>query len=135
MYVPAHFSPDEALVDELLRNHGAADLVTVTPQGLVATMLPFVWEPSAGSHGALQGHVARNNDQWKLPVTGEALYRTALTGRLLPAGGAVIAILLGIGAGVFGIMGMGKKRKLKGLAIAGLILGIIAIIGGIILLG
>src|ERR1700761_1860049 len=35
-------------------------------------------------------------------------------GCLLPAGGAVIAILLGIGAGVFGIMGMGKKRKLKG---------------------
>jgi transcriptional regulator len=73
MYIPAHFSPDEALVDELLRNHGAADLVTVTPEGLVATLLPFVWVPSAGAHGALQGHVARNNDQWKLPVTGEAL--------------------------------------------------------------
>ena len=66
MYIPAHFSPDEALVDELLRNHGAADLVTVTSQGLVATMLPFVWVPSAGEHGALHGHVARNNDQWKL---------------------------------------------------------------------
>ena len=37
MYIPAHFAPDEALVDELLRNHGAADLVTVTDQGLVAT--------------------------------------------------------------------------------------------------
>jgi len=73
MYIPAHFSPDEALVDELLRNHGAADLVTVTSQGLVATMLPFVWVPSAGEHGSLHGHVARNNDQWKLPVTGEAL--------------------------------------------------------------
>ena len=24
MYIPAHFSPDEALVDELLRTHGAA---------------------------------------------------------------------------------------------------------------
>jgi transcriptional regulator len=73
MYIPAHFSPDEALVDELLRNHGAADLVTVTPQGLVATMLPFVWVPSAGEHGSLHGHVARNNDQWKLDSLGEAL--------------------------------------------------------------
>ena len=67
MYIPAHFSPDAALVDELLRNHGAADLVTVTEQGLVATMLPFVWVPAAGEHGALHGHLARNNDQWKLP--------------------------------------------------------------------
>jgi len=73
MYIPAHFSPDEAQVDELLRNHGAADLVTVTPQGLVATMLPFVWVPSAGEHGSLHGHVARNNDQWKLDSLGEAL--------------------------------------------------------------
>ena len=55
MYIPAHFSPDEALVDELLRNHGAADLVTVTPQGLVATMLPFVWVPSAASTGRCTG--------------------------------------------------------------------------------
>ena len=39
MYIPAHFSPDEALVDELLRNHGAADLVTMTYQGLAATTL------------------------------------------------------------------------------------------------
>ncbi|HEX4092954.1 MAG TPA: FMN-binding negative transcriptional regulator [Trebonia sp.] len=73
MYIPAHFSPDEAQVDELLRQHGAADLVTLTSEGLVATTLPFVWVPSAGAHGALHGHVARNNDQWKLPATGEAL--------------------------------------------------------------
>ena len=47
--------------------------MTVTPEGLVATLLPFVWVPSAGVHGALHGHLARNNDQWKLPVIGEAL--------------------------------------------------------------
>ncbi len=73
MYIPAHFSPDEALVEELLTNHGAADLVTVTTDGLVATRLPFVWVPTAGEHGSLHGHLARNNAQWKLPVTGEAL--------------------------------------------------------------
>jgi transcriptional regulator len=83
MYVPAHFAPDEALVNELLRNHGAADLVTVTPRGLMATMLPFIYVPptddgeadghSAAGHGALHGHLARNNEQWKLDAAGESL--------------------------------------------------------------
>jgi transcriptional regulator len=83
MYIPAHFAPDPAQVDDLLRNHGAADLVTVTEQGLVATMLPFIYVPaseantvgphSAGKHGALHGHLARNNDQWKRRAAGESL--------------------------------------------------------------
>ncbi len=83
MYIPAHFAPDAAVVDELLRNHGAADLVTVTEQGLVATMLPFIYVPAdeastagphpAGKHGALHGHLARNNDQWRLSAAGESL--------------------------------------------------------------
>jgi transcriptional regulator len=73
MYVPSHFAPDPVLVDELLRNHGAADLVTLTERGMVATMLPFVYVPSAGAQGALHGHLARNNDQWKLDSVGEAL--------------------------------------------------------------
>ena len=73
MYIPAHFAPDDEAVGELLRNHGAADLVTLTADGLVATMLPFVYVPEAGEHGALYGHVARNNPQWKLPAVGEAL--------------------------------------------------------------
>ena len=73
MYVPAHFAADEATTGELLARHGAADLVTVTPQGLLATMLPFIYDPGAGERGALLGHLARNNDQWKEPVQGEAL--------------------------------------------------------------
>ena len=73
MYIPAHFAPDDETVGELLRNHGAADLVTLTEQGLVATMLPFIYLPEVGEHGALYGHVARNNPQWKLPAVGDAL--------------------------------------------------------------
>jgi transcriptional regulator len=73
MYVPGHFAADEKLVGELLRNHGAADLITLTDDGLVATMLPFVYVPEAGEHGALHGHLARNNMQWKLPARGESL--------------------------------------------------------------
>jgi len=82
MYVPAHFAVDEAAVSELLARHGAADLVTLTDEGLVATMLPFAYVPASSAgpaglgslgFGALHGHVARNNPQWKLPARGEAL--------------------------------------------------------------
>jgi transcriptional regulator len=73
MYVPAHFAPDEAAVHELLTHHGAADLITASPQGLLATMLPFVYGPQSGEHGALIGHMARVNDHWRQPAQGEAL--------------------------------------------------------------
>ena len=73
MYIPAHFAATAAEVDELLAKHGAADLITLTDDGLLATMLPFAYEPSAGRHGALYGHVARNNDQWRKPARGESL--------------------------------------------------------------
>jgi transcriptional regulator len=73
MYIPAHFAVDPAAVDELLAKHGAADLITLTDDGLLATMLPFAYEPSSGEHGALYGHVARNNDQWRKPARGESL--------------------------------------------------------------
>jgi transcriptional regulator len=70
MYVPRHFAADDETVQELLTHHGAADLVTMTPDGLVATMLPFVYD---SSRHVLLGHLARNNDQWERPVIGEAL--------------------------------------------------------------
>jgi transcriptional regulator len=73
MYIPAHFAADDATVQELLARHGAADLITLTEDGLLATMLPFAYEPAAGEYGALYGHVARNNDQWRKPARGEAL--------------------------------------------------------------
>ena len=73
MYIPEHFAVDDDTVRELLDNHGAADLITSTPQGLVATLLPFIFDRGAGDHGSLLGHVARNNDQWRLPTQGEAM--------------------------------------------------------------
>jgi transcriptional regulator len=78
MYIPAHFKPDTETVDDLLANQGAADLITLTEQGLVATMLPFLFDPpgsrpDAGALGSLVGHVARSNDQWRLPARGTSL--------------------------------------------------------------
>lgn len=73
MYIPAHFAagPDE--IRDLLTRPAAANLVTTTSQGLLATLLPFVFEPSVGEHGALHGHLARNNPQWSEASIGESL--------------------------------------------------------------
>lgn len=73
MYLPAHFAADDTEVRELLTQHGAIDLITATASGLTATLLPFVYYPTVNEHGALLGHVARNNDQWRQQVLGEAL--------------------------------------------------------------
>jgi transcriptional regulator len=73
VYVPAHFAADDALVRDLLVNHGAADLVTSTAVGLQATFLPFLFDPAVGEHGALLGHLARNNDHWRAEPIGEAM--------------------------------------------------------------
>lgn len=77
MYLPAHFAaPDDAAVRDLLAGLGAADLVTSTDEGLRATPLPLVHDAPAeptGGWGSLLGHLARNNDQWRLPARGEAL--------------------------------------------------------------
>ena len=62
MYVPTQFKPDDTAVQELLTHHGAADLITAGPEGLEATLLPFVYD---ADHAVLLGHFARNNDHWK----------------------------------------------------------------------
>jgi transcriptional regulator len=74
MYVPEHFAADDEVVRDLLSHHGAADLITSTAEvGLTATLLPFVFDATVGEHGALLGHVARNNDHWRHDSIGEAL--------------------------------------------------------------
>src|SRR3712207_83960 len=70
MYIPAHFSADDDAVRDLLTNAGAADLITGTARGLLATLLPVVYDAERHS---LLAHLARNNDQWREPVLGEAL--------------------------------------------------------------
>jgi transcriptional regulator len=70
MYVPKHFAADDAVVQDLLANHGAANLITSTADGLLATFLPLIYDAPANT---LLGHVARNNPQWKTPALGEVL--------------------------------------------------------------
>lgn len=66
MYVPEHFdAPDQAAVRELLARTGACDLVTWNRREMTATTLPLLFDPAAGEHGTLTGHLARNNTQWQ----------------------------------------------------------------------
>jgi transcriptional regulator len=78
MYLPTAFKPSDDDIRSLLGDLGAADLVTVTAKGMLATMLPFIYEPAGtrpgiGEAGALIGHLARKNEQWREPSIGEAL--------------------------------------------------------------
>ena len=70
MYVPKHFAASDADAAALLASLGAADLVTPTSGGLVATFLPLLHDADAGS---LVGHVARSNDHWRAEPVGESL--------------------------------------------------------------
>jgi transcriptional regulator len=73
VYVPSAFAVDDATVRGLLARARAADLVTPTASGLQATFLPLLHDPAAGEHGALLGHVARNNDHWRAEPVGDSL--------------------------------------------------------------
>jgi transcriptional regulator len=73
VYVPKGFEMDAGDVREFLLHHGAGDLVTHAQGQLLATLIPFVYDPSVGPQGALRGHLARNNEQWQHHSEGEAL--------------------------------------------------------------
>src|SRR5215470_3378657 len=65
MYVPGHFAVgDLAKIEAFVDRVGAADLVTFDGTRPVSTLLPVIWERSAGPNGRLIGHIALNNPQW-----------------------------------------------------------------------
>lgn len=70
MYIAKPFRADDntawALIDEI----PVGQLITATPDGPLATMLP--WVPDV-DHRTLVGHVARPNLQWQTPWLGQAL--------------------------------------------------------------
>jgi transcriptional regulator len=74
MYMPAAFVETRPeVVAAFLAEHPMAQLVTMTAEGLVATPLPMLYEPTPDGMGSLVGHVARANTHWKQATTVEAL--------------------------------------------------------------
>ena len=66
MYVPKHFAEERTeVLHAAIARTGLATLVTLAPDGLVATHLPLVLDGTAGPLGTLYGHVARGNPQWR----------------------------------------------------------------------
>lgn len=63
MYVPAHFALSHEQSLAVLAQAPAGDLVTNTPDGLAATLVPLVLDPE--NPGRLIGHLSRVNDQWR----------------------------------------------------------------------
>jgi transcriptional regulator len=65
MYIPAHFAAgDEDQIAAFVEQARSADLVTFDGTRPIATLLPVIWERSAGEHGRLLGHMALANPQW-----------------------------------------------------------------------
>lgn len=66
MYVPKHFAEDRLeVLHDLIRSRAFGTLVTLTPDGLGASHVPFVLKADPAPLGTLQGHLARANAQWK----------------------------------------------------------------------
>ena len=64
MYVPSHFKePDLAVLHETIRQAGLATLVSLGPDGLIASHVPMLLEADAGPYGTLIGHLAKPNPQ------------------------------------------------------------------------
>lgn len=63
MYIPASFAEkDRATLLDFIVAHPLGTLVTGSPtHGLYATPLPLVLDATRGTHGVLQGHIARAN--------------------------------------------------------------------------
>jgi len=70
MYVPDHFAMTDATeVRTLIAANPLAVLVTGA-DGLEATHLPMLLDAARGTHGVLQGHLARANSHWKRMAPG-----------------------------------------------------------------
>ena len=71
MYVPAHFAArDLAEITAFVDAAASADLVTFDGTRPISTLLPVIWDRSAGPHGRLIGHIARGNPQWSTAAAG-----------------------------------------------------------------
>jgi len=66
LYIPAHFREDRTeVLHQAIRQTGLATLVTLGADGLEASHVPLLLDPESGPQGALRGHIARANPQWR----------------------------------------------------------------------
>jgi transcriptional regulator len=75
VYIPPLHKEDRTeILQDAIRAAGLATLVTLTPDGLIASHVPMLLDPDPAPYGTLLGHIARPNPQAKGAVPGtEAL--------------------------------------------------------------
>jgi transcriptional regulator len=62
MYVPAHFKEHSIeAMQAAIRSAGLATMVSMTPDGLLASHVPLMLDPEPAPYGTLIGHFARAN--------------------------------------------------------------------------
>lgn len=70
MYLPRHFRLDDINAQhQLIRHYPFATLVTSSPTGLDANLLPLLLNSHREEHGVLEGHIARANPLWRQSPT------------------------------------------------------------------
>ncbi|WP_085035759.1 FMN-binding negative transcriptional regulator [Ensifer aridi] len=73
------YNPTAFVMDDLHDLHGmmrqcrTANFITATANGPMATLLPMIIAEEEGENGVLYAHLARGNDQWRMPAIGNAL--------------------------------------------------------------
>jgi transcriptional regulator len=72
LYSPPHHREDRVeVLHAAMRAAPFANLVTMGSEGLDATPLPLMLDPSDGPQGSLIGHIARANPQWRTTDTAQ----------------------------------------------------------------
>ncbi|ETF00512.1 transcriptional regulator [Advenella kashmirensis W13003] len=67
MYNPSFFRiADPRLIADLIRSYPLGLLISLGPDGVQASPLPFLFFPDEGEHGVLRAHLARANPHWSL---------------------------------------------------------------------
>ena len=65
MYNPPHFREERTeILHQMMRKYNFAAVVTLGPEGLLASHIPLLFDPNPAPFGTLRGHVARANNQW-----------------------------------------------------------------------
>lgn len=66
MYIPRQFQEERIpVLHELIQQQSFASLVTLGPDGLIASHLPMVLDLTPEPFGTLRGHLSRANPQWQ----------------------------------------------------------------------
>lgn len=74
MYLPTHFRQnDVGALHGVMRSHPLATLITVGPDGPLASHIPMLLDPQPEPYGTLICHLARANEQWRTADGVEAL--------------------------------------------------------------